>query len=199
MSQARRAFNAEYYRRFYEDPATRSMSDDEVDRHVRFIAAYLDHLGVAVGRILDMGCGTGMMRQPLLAYFPRARYLGVDHSEYACREYGWTRGSVIDFESTTPFDLVICHDVLQYLNDRNAARAINNLSRLCASALVLAVLTEEDWEGGACDPERTDQQVYLRTNAWYRKRLARELVNVGGGVFLRRDASPVLWSLEHLD
>lgn len=198
MARARERFDADYYRRFYGNAATRSVTPAEVSRQVFFVTAYLRHLRLPVRRILDLGCGLGMMRAPLAEAFPRASYTGVEWSAYLCERLGWTHGSVVDFSARWPFDLVVCHDVLQYLEDAAAARAIDNLARLCRGALYLGVLSREDWERN-CDRERTDEQVVLRPARWYRRRFARHFVNAGGGVFLRHEAPVVLWSLEHAE
>lgn len=199
MSTRPSAFGADYYRQFYEDPRTRSVDPEQVRRQVEFLAAYLRHLDIPVRQVLDVGCGLGLMREALEREFPGVRYHGVDHSRYVCERFGWVQASVVDYAPSRRFDLVICHDVLQYLGNRDAARAIENLSRLSRKALLLAVLTREDWEHGSCDPERTDTAVRLRSTRWHRQQLKPHFVNVGGGLFLKRDRSPVLWSLEHLD
>jgi len=198
MARVREHFDAAYYRRFYGDAATRSVTPAEVARQMAFVTAYLRHLRLPVNRILDLGCGLGLMRAPLLEAFPRARYTGVERSEYLCERMGWLHGSVVDFATRHPFDLVLCHDVLQYLDAAAAGDAIDNLARLCRGALYLGVLSREDWERN-CDRERTDERVFLRPARWYRRRLARHFTNAGGGLFLARDAPVVLWALEHAD
>ena len=195
MSASSNRFDAAYYERFYADPLTCSVTDDEVDRQIAFVSAYLKHIALRVRRILDLGCGLGMMQAPLMRGFPDARYQGVEFSEYLCAELGWQRGSVVNYRSKTPFDLVVCHDVIQYLDDDDADLAIRNLAALCRGALYLGVLTTEDWHEN-CDPTRTDDQVVLRSTAWYRERLSRHFVSAGGGVFVKSEAPVVLWSLE---
>ena len=195
MSASSGRFDAAYYERFYADPQTCSVTDDEVARQVAFVGAYLKHMTLRVRRILDLGCGLGMMQAPLLRAFPAARYQGVEFSEYLCGELGWQQGSVVDYRSRTPFDLVVCHDVIQYLDDDDAQQAIDNLAALCRGALYLGVLTTEDWHEN-CDPARTDEQVVLRRTSWYRERLARHFISAGGGVFVKSDAPVVMWSLE---
>ncbi len=196
--RVRQEFDAGYYRRFYADSDTRSVTPSEVRRQVAFVTAYLKHMDLPVRRILDMGCGLGLMRRPLSEGFARASYTGVEWSEHLCERLGWQRGSVVDYAARWPFDLVVCHDVIQYLDDAHAGRAIDNLARLCRGALYLGVLTREDWEHN-CDRARTDDRVHLRGAAWYRRRLARHFVNAGGGVFLKHDAPVVLWSLERVE
>lgn len=188
-------FDAEFYRRYYQDPATRVASREEARRLADFICAYAAHLGVRVRRVLDAGCGLGRLRAPLLRHFPRARYTGLEVSEYLARRHGWVQGSVQDFRPRRPFDLVICHDVLQYLGDRDAARAIANLGRLSRGLLYLSALTLEDWRDAA-DRSRSDGDVHLRPAQWYRRRLDCAFVALGGGLFARRGHLPVLWALE---
>jgi trans-aconitate methyltransferase len=148
-----------------------------------------------VRRVLDAGCGLGHLRAPVRERFPRARYVGLEASDYLCRRYGWTRGSVADYAPRQPFDLVFCHDVLQYLDDRSAARALANLARLCRGALYFSVLTAEDWRRNA-DRARTDSAVRLRPAAWYRARLVRHFRPLGAGLLARRGFDPLLWELE---
>ncbi len=167
-------FDAAYYRRFYLAPATRATSRVETDHRGRLIAAAVQQLGLPVSRILDAGCGLGWFRKPLLQAFPKARYTGLEYSEYLCGKYGWIQGSIADFRSRHAFDLVICSDVLQYLDDRAAAKAIVNLARLSRGALYLHAPTELDFREHA-DPEGTDVDVRLRSGDWYRKQAGQAL------------------------
>jgi trans-aconitate methyltransferase len=192
------SFDASYYRRYYQDPGTR-VGDQETWRPLSdFLFAYLRYLEVPVERVLDVGCGLGLWRDEVLRHHPSARYVGVEKSAHACRKYGWKRGSVTSFRSKEDFDLVICHEVMQYLNDAEAEEAIENLSILARPALYLKVLTLKDWRQN-CDQEKTDGSVYLRTAAWYRKRLKRHFLACGGGLFLARNAAAVLYELEVLE
>ena len=189
------SFDAEYYRRFYGDPATRVSSAAAVRKLARFVSAYLTYLDVEVRTVLDLGCGLGHWKKPVLQAWPRASYLGVEYSSHLCGKHGWTQGSVVDFDPGRTFDLVICQGVMQYLDDRQAARAIDNLGRLCDGALYLEALTKQDWEQN-CDRSVTDGAVHLRTGAWYRKRLSEHFREAGGGVFLARRGDTVTFELE---
>ena len=188
-------FDAGFYRRYYCDPETRVASREDALRLGRFICAFTSYLGFSVRRVLDAGCGLGHMRKAVREYFPRARYVGLDPSEFLARRHGWVRTSIAEYAPRSPFDLVICHDVLQYLPDREAARALANLSRLCQGALYFSVLTAEDWRRNA-DRGRTDSGVFLRPAAWYRSRLARHFRPLGTGMLARRGFTPLLWELE---
>jgi len=68
---------------------------------------------------------------------------------------------------------------------------------LCRGVLYLEVLTAEDWRD-ACDRNATDGQVHRRPAAFYRKRLARNFITLGGGLFAHRDADVVLYALERM-
>ncbi len=188
-------FDADFYRRYYENPRTRVASPEDAERLGRLICAWTGYLGLRVRRVLDAGCGLGQLQGPVRAAYPRARYVGLEASEYLCRRHGWVQGSVADYRPRTPFDLVICHDVLQYLDDREALRALANLGRLCRGALYFSVLTREDWRRNA-DRSRTDAAVRLRPADWYRHRLQRSFQPLGGGLLLRRGRQPPLWELE---
>lgn len=188
-------FGSDYYRRFYLTPATRAMSRVETEQRGNLIAAAVKQLDLPVRRILDAGCGLGWFRKPLLRAFPRATYTGVEFSEYLCRTHGWTQGSVVDYRSRYPFDLVICCDVLQYLDDRAAARAIANLATLSRGAVYLHVPTEGDFSE-RMDPTGTDQNVFLRPGAWYRRQLDKHFVHAGFGVLVKDDVPIAQWELE---
>ncbi|HET9862493.1 MAG TPA: class I SAM-dependent methyltransferase [Steroidobacteraceae bacterium] len=187
-------FDREYYRRFYFDPRTAVVSRAEMRARARLIAAYARHIGLPVRHVLDAGCGIGLLRAPLQSAFPHARYTGLENSEYLCRRYGWTHGSLADFRAA-PFDLVVCYDVLQYLDDRTAARAIANLARLTRGMLYLSALTARDWREN-CDRTRTDPDVHLRAADWYGVRLRRWFRPSGVGFWIRRGAPLTTWEME---
>lgn len=188
-------FDADFYHRYYENPATRVASATEAERLGDFVCAYTAYLGFKVRRVLDAGCGLGYLRAPVARFFPRARYVGLEASEYLAERHGWVHGGLEDYRPRGAFDLVICHDVLQYLDDAPAARAVANLARLSRGALYVSALTLEDWRGAA-DRSRTDGGVHLRPLTWYRRRLERNFVALGGGLYARRGHVPVLWALE---
>ena len=187
-------FDAKYYDRYYRNPRTRATTPQAVHRQAAFVAACLRHLDVPVRRVLDIGCGLGWMLRSLQNEFPKAQFTGVEYSEHLCRKNGWTRGSVIDFAARSPFDLVVCHDVLPSLDDKACRAAIANLATLSRGALYLGVLTAEDWNH--CDRARTDPDVFLRSAKWYRRLLDKDFQSIGGGVFLRKPLAITLWALE---
>jgi hypothetical protein len=188
-------FGSAYFRKFYQNAATRVVSPAEMRTRARLIAAILVQAGIPVRSILDAGCGLGLLRKPFAEVLPRARYLGLEASDYLCLRYGWTKGSVIDYAPPKPSDLLVCYDVLQYLDDGEASRAVANFSRLTRAALYVSALTREDWRDN-CDRSRTDRAVHLRTGDWYRRRLKRHFHYLGFGVWLRKDVTAILWDME---
>ena len=197
ISSRKATFDRRYFARFYEDPATRVASSADYARLARFIAAYLAVLEIPVRRILDLGAGTGQLLRALRRHYPQARLQGVDASGYACQRYGWRQASVASFRSSQ-WDLVICNDVLQYLNPTEAAEALANLGRLCRRALFFTALTREDW-AMHCDQARTDADVWLRSARWYTRRLRPDFQALGGGLHLRRGAPAALLALQALE
>jgi SAM-dependent methyltransferase len=189
------SFDRDYYRRYYFDPRTAVISRAEMRARARLIAAYALHIGLPVRRILDAGCGTGAMKRTLLRRLPRSTYVGLETSEYLCQRYGWEHGLVETYRAAAPFELVVCYDVLQYLDEEKARAALTNLARLCRGILYCTVLTRADWLHN-CDRKRTDANVYLRTGAWYRARLRRGFREIGAGFWLNRAAPLTIWELE---
>jgi len=121
--------------------------------------------------------------------------VGLETSAYLCERYGWQRGRIESYRARTPFDLVICYDVLQYLDAAAARRALANLGRLCRGVLYFSALTRFDFEHN-CDRGRTDADVHLRSARWYRAQLGRQFREAGLGFWLRRGAPLTLWELE---
>jgi hypothetical protein len=189
------AFDSAYFRKYYFNVATRVTTAAEMHGRAQLIAAVLSHASIPVRTILDAGCGIGLLRKPFATVLPRARYVGLEASEYLCSRYGWVQGSVVDFSPRAASNLVICYDVLQYLNDLDAARAIRNLAQLTDAAVYVSALTREDWREN-CDRARTDRAVHLRAGEWYRRRLRKHFSYLGFGVWLRKDVTAILWDME---
>ena len=188
-------FGREYYQRFYRNARSSVTSQNEMTARANLIAAYVKHIDCPVGSVLDAGCGLGLMRTALLRALPGATYVGLEYSEYLCQKYGWLNGSIADYRPRQPFDLVVCYDVLQYLDDATAAKAMRNFANLCRGVLFFSALTRRDWRENA-DQRRTDPAVTMRTAEWYRTRLRRHFRQIGAGFWIRRGAPLVTWELE---
>lgn len=189
------AFDEAYYRRYYHDPRTAVTSRSEMRERAELITTCVRYIGLPVNRILDAGCGVGLLRAPLLRRLPRAQYTGLEASEYLCRRYGWQHGTLQTLADDAQYELVVCYDVLQYLGREAARQAIAKLTRLCRGALYFGALTSGDWQYN-CDQSRTDRVPGLRSAAWYRRELTRGFTQLGCGMWLRRGAPVTVWDLD---
>ena len=188
-------FDRHYYRRFYFESATAVTSRAEMRARGRLIGAYMALNGCRMKSVLDVGCGIGLMRSALLRADPRATYVGLEVSDYLCKRYGWVRGSICDYAPRRRFDLIVCHDVFQYLDTRDATRGLANLGRLARGVLYFTALTARDWREN-CDRRYTDADVHLREADWYRQRLLKKFKPAGAGFWIRRGSQLVTWDLE---
>lgn len=189
----RRTFDASYYRRFYLDRGKRVAGAEDTTKLADFVASYLRLLDVRVRTVLDLGCGLGWWKAPIERAIPGAKWTGVEVSEHLCETMGWERGSVVDWRGAGA-DLVVCQGVLQYLDDREAARALANLKRLAKKAIYLEAVTLEDWKKNV-DRKRSDREVALRPAETYRRALATRFVHAGGGLWIRKGEA-TLFALE---
>src|SRR5580698_10280327 len=80
-------FSEEYFRKFYLNPATRVVTRGEMRSRAGVIACTLSHCEIPVRTILDAGCGIGLLKGPFKEFLPRARYTGLEASEYLCRRF----------------------------------------------------------------------------------------------------------------
>jgi 2-polyprenyl-3-methyl-5-hydroxy-6-metoxy-1,4-benzoquinol methylase len=186
-------FDAAYYRRYYHGPA-RTHTRREMAQLVKGVCGLSAWLGVDIGTVLDVGAGTGIWRGLLRRQLPRVRYKSIDASSYACARFGHEQRDISRWRSRERFDLVVCHSVLQYLEDAAAERALRNLCAMCGGMLYLEVITRADVP--LLDVTRTDTAVHLRPGSWYRARIGRDLVQVGGGLWAARRGAARLYELE---
>jgi SAM-dependent methyltransferase len=85
-------YDRPYFDRWYRHPRHRVKSPLVLERKVRMVVAIAEHhLGHALGSVLDVGCGEAAWLAPLRKLRPRARYLGLDSSNYVVARYGRAR------------------------------------------------------------------------------------------------------------
>ena len=130
------------------------------------------HLERPLRSVLDIGCGEGAWRAPLLKLRPKASYLGFDGSEYAIRRYGRARNLHLarfgDFEflrPCAPVDLLVCSDVLHYLPTRELDRGLPVLAELCGGVAFIEAFARGDEAVG------DEHEFKSRPASFYRKRL----------------------------
>jgi SAM-dependent methyltransferase len=132
------------------------------------------HLGRPIRSVLDVGCGEGAWRAPLLKLRPKLRYMGLDSSEYAIARHGARRnlhwlpfGDLAALPPMAPVDLLVCSDVMHYLSDEELKRGLAEFARLCDGVAFLEVFAEGDEIIGDLHEMRR------RPAAWYRRAFAR--------------------------
>ena len=197
QSAAAATFDEAYYQRYYFDKKTKVVDPQHVEWLGAFVCSYLRYLRVPMQRVLDVGCGIGLWRDIIARHFPSASYHGVEFSEYLCGRYGWERGSVVDYQAGKPFDFVICQGVLPYLNPTDLKAALHNLGRLSQGALYVEAVTREDFARDIVDEDITDARIFRHRAEVYRRGLSRHFQELGGGVWLSRQAEVPLFSLEY--
>ena len=197
QSADRQWFDEAYYQRFYFDKKTSVVDPAHMERLGTFVCSYLKYLRVPVQRVLDVGCGIGLWKGIVAQHFPGAAYHGVEFSAYLCERFGWQQGSVVDYAAHEPFDLVICQGVLPYLSPPDLKRALHNLGRLSKGALYVEAVSREDYERDTIDEDLTDNRVFRHRAELYRRGLAEGCLELGGGVWLSRQAEVPLFELEH--
>jgi len=197
MAHKRQVFDQDYYRKFYHAGARSVRDQKSVDPQARAVFALMESWGLQPRSALEAGAGPGFWKKWMARFTPHVRVKSTDISPYACQKYGHEQRDLSSWAPGRPYDLVICQDVLQYLPDAAAARAIRNLGKSTREILFLEVPTRED-VGGVIDEVATDLAIHLRTAAWYRTRLSKFFIQVGAGLWVRRGGRVVLYALETL-
>lgn len=155
MSPTKR-YDEAYFDRWYRDPAHAVGSRADLARHVHFAVVVTEQLLCRPLRsVLDAGAGEGRWQPLLHRLRPRARYAGVDSSEWAVARHGRTRNIRLGTLETLgelgldgPFDLVVAADVLHYLPTPNLRRALAELVPLIGGVAFLPCFTAEDASEG---------------------------------------------------
>lgn len=195
-------YDRAYFDRWYRDPRVRVSTRAAVGRKVGLV------LGVAelllqrpVRSVLDVGCGEGAWRAPLLQRRPALRYTGVDASDYVVRRFGRARdirrGTFATLGALAlegPFDVIVCCDVLQYVPPRDLGRGLRAIAALLGGVTYLeAYTTADDIEG-----DRREWQP--RAPAAYRAVFRRSaLTSVGMHCYVGDALRPMTATLERAE
>ena len=134
-----------------------------------------------VHSMLEVGAGRGYWSSWYRKHHSHVRVLSTDISEHACKRFGHERRDIANWAPRGRFDLVTCVGVLQYLDDKEAARAISNLAKATRNALYLEAPTSFDMRH-VVDSQSTDLDVHVRTGSWYRRHLRRYFHEAGAGL-----------------
>jgi SAM-dependent methyltransferase len=139
-----------YFDRWYRREGFGSKA--RLERKMRYAlnsAEYL--LERPVRRVLDIGCGEAPWRAALLRARPRLRYTGIDPSEYAVARYGTSRNirrggfaDAGDQRDDGPFDLIVCADVVLYVDDGDLKRGLRAIGEMLHGVAYIEVFTAND-------------------------------------------------------
>ncbi len=184
-----KAYDHEYFDRWYRQSGLNSPA--RLARKVALAVACAEyHLERPIRSVLDIGCGEGRWRAPLLKLRPDIDYIGFDSSEYVIAKFGRQRNlhyaRFADFRylrPCAPVDLLICCDVLHYLDAREIGRGLPGLAELTAGIAYLETYCQGDEILG------DQHNLQLRPARWYRQRFARAgLVSLGNHCWLPANA-----------
>jgi len=178
-------YDRDYFDRWYRREPV--LSRQRLVRKVALAVATAEyHMERPIRSVLDIGCGEGAWRAPLLRLRPKASYLGFDSSAYAVQRFGARRNLHLarfaDFQSLrpcAPVDLLVCSDVLHYLSAREIDRGLPGLAELCGGVAFLECFAREDRAEG------DDEGFHQRPAAFYRSRfLAAGFSQIGSHLWL---------------
>ena len=186
-------FDAGYYKRFYGRGGVHDRKRiGQLATSVHNMCAWW---GVTPRSVLDIGAGPGLWRDWYRDNHPKVRHTSTDVSEYACEAFGHERRDISTWSPRHPYDLVVCHGVLQYPDDESVRRAVLNIAAATRHVLYLEVPTTFDYQH-VVDVDATDMDVHHRTGDWYRTLLEPHFVQAGAGLWARRGGGVVLYELE---
>lgn len=187
-------YDRDYFDKWYR--RVRVHSTGEMQRKVSMAVAVCEYfLRRRIRSVLDVGCGEAAWFPHLRALRPRVSYLGLDPSDYAVERFGAARhvrkGSFADLDADRRYDLVICSDVLHYLNEREIRHGLPALVRATGGMAFFEVLTtEEDIVGDL-------EELIRRPSAWYRRVFTENgLTNCGPYCWLPSDVASQAARLE---
>lgn len=195
-----KTYDREYFDRWYRHPAHRVATRDSLERKVRLAVSVAEFvLAREIRTVLDVGCGEAPWFPVLRRLRRNVRYVGVESSEYAVSRYGQTRnirrGSVGDLASMRlprNVDLIVCADVLQYVDTPSVARGLRAIRGLLGGVAYIETFTTADAMVGDRDGW------HERTAAEYRRLLrGAGLTQCGPYCYLDLDAFPGLNDFEH--
>ena len=156
VKEEAKTYDREYFDRWYRRGASRIEGPSALRRRVTLAVAMAERfLERPIRSALDVGCGEGRWRAELLRLRPNLYYQGVEPSTYAVKRFGARRniqlGGFSDLEALRlggPFDLVVCADVLHYLELDELLKGIPILAGLTGGLAYLETLTHaEEVEG----------------------------------------------------
>jgi SAM-dependent methyltransferase len=193
-------YDREYFDKWYRDPRHAVSSRQVLARKVALAVAVAEYyLCRPLRDVLDVGCGEGVWRKPLLALRPEVDYLGLDSSEYAVARYGRSRnirlatfGQLGELRFDRTFDLIVCSDVIHYVASAELRRGLRGIAEMLDGVAFLELFTSVDAPDG-------DKRGFLaRSPQWYRSAFAEAgLIACGSHCYVGPRLGGGLSALEH--
>ena len=205
----KKTYDRTYFDRWYRDPAQAVILGGHLARRVRLAVSAAEYvLERDVESVLDVGCGEAPWRPLLRRLRPKARYVGIDPSPYVVARYGKRRGivqgGVGDLGSSAlarallaqgarpPFDLIVCSDVLHYVDTPDLAKGLKAIGKWIGGGLAfLEFFTKDD------DTEGDTEDFRKRPAATYARLLrAAGLTHLGLHCYVGRDVGRAIMDFE---
>lgn len=192
-------YDKAYFDTWYRGPDPPVGDESDLERAVALaIAAAESVLARPLESVLDVGCGEGRWQPVVMDLRPEAVYLGIESSDYAVERFGDSRnirhgrfGELGYHVFDEPFDLVVCSDVLHYLDDAEIFEGIDALADRTGGVAVIDIFTVED------DPEGDRVDFRLRPAEWYRAVLRDAgLVAIGMQMYVHEETAEMLEALD---
>lgn len=145
-------YDRAYFDRWYRHPTERVATRESLRRKVRMAVSVAEFLlGRPIRTVVDIGCGEAPWFPILRALRKDVRYIGVESSSYAIERYGRTRNirrgslaTLATLKLPRAVDLVVCADVLQYVETREIERGLKTISRMVAGIAYIESFTTSD-------------------------------------------------------
>ena len=145
-------YDRAYFDRWYRSPRTRLFTRAEIERRVRFAVAAAELINERpLRRVLDVCCGEGHWQPIFHRLRPRARWLGVDASEYAVARFGSRRrilrgrfGQLGSLGLRGRFDLIVCAGALNNIDTAELRAGLRAIRTLLDGVALLEIFTERD-------------------------------------------------------
>jgi SAM-dependent methyltransferase len=195
-----KSYDRDYFERWYRDPDDRVSTRDSLERKARMAIAVTEFLiGRRLRTILDVGCGEAPWFPIVRRLRPNASYIGIDSSDYVLERFGSDRnirrGSLGDLGKMRlrrDVDLIVCADVLQYVDTPELERGLRAIRRLLGGVAYIEAFTTEDRMEG----DRANW--HERTAAQYRRIFRRAgLTQCGPYCYTNLDELDMLNEFEH--
>jgi SAM-dependent methyltransferase len=181
-----KTYDRAYFDRWYRGEHGRERRQHTARKVALAVAMAEHYLGHRLRSVLDIGCGEGDWRAPLLRLRPGLHYAGIDASEYAVARYGRARnlrlvrfGQLAELRFARSHDLLVCTDVMHYLDAGELRRGLSGFAELGHGLAYIDLFCRGDAAEGDQD------QFKARPPAFYRRLFsAASLLSVGSNGYL---------------